>query len=194
MIWISFIFVDKGTSTSIKLRYTLKTGIIHETNYEKAPQAQSNRYELPETDTVKNKFNFNFPQIQPFQFSQPFQFVQPFQSGQLQTFTLGSGFNLNFPQPFKYEQPQVDEVTSKFSMNQQTDFFFVEKSPLPTTESNRKKPSSDVFECGRVAHATSLIKKGKDYSNGNWPWLAAIFYKKDFICGGSISKTIFSVK
>jgi hypothetical protein len=43
--------------------------------------------------------------------------------------------------------------------------------------------------CGVPIASVGLIKGGSDYQRGDWPWLGAFIHDREFICGGSLSKS-----
>lgn len=53
-------------------------------------------------------------------------------------------------------------------------------------DSGQGNPSEDSICGASVTGAAALIKGGKKFRRGEFPWLTALFYDKEFICGGSI--------
>lgn len=93
------------------------------------------------------------------------------------------------PRPVYYVPPETEIVTQRFEPQKPYHF---DKKPTKHEDSINSLEDEDI--CGVVVSAaTSLIKGGTKYKKGDWPWLAALFYKNGFICGGTISKKLYSV-
>jgi hypothetical protein len=76
-------------------------------------------------------------------------------------------------QPIQYQQPQPQSTRPTARLP---------SSSLPVSLIDL----ADDAVCGVPIASQGLIKGGITYRHGDWPWLAAMFRKKDFICGGSI--------
>lgn len=55
-----------------------------------------------------------------------------------------------------------------------------------------KRHRRQTESCGRSLHGSAgkgLIVGGDDFKAGEWPWMAALYWHQDFVCGGTISKS-----
>lgn len=97
-------------------------------------------------------------------FKQTQQHQQEMENLQEPQVILKSGFN------FDYEDAKLPNL----------------KTP-PIPQSSKKNHLEDSEVCGKsVTAVTSLIKKGTSFQKGDFPWMAAIYYNDEFLCGGSL--------
>nr|XP_053617724.1 serine protease gd-like [Plodia interpunctella] len=104
-------------------------------------------------------------------------------------------FNVYFPEIMQATRPQTANSTTYFKIfvsTVETRNHLTTSSPstpprLPTN------PVSTQEECGVVAGGNErlpLIFNGQSYSRGDWPWLVALYKRKDgsltFICSGTL--------
>lgn len=58
----------------------------------------------------------------------------------------------------------------------------------PITQKPTAAPPSYETECGRpkIFGVQSLVVNGNSFTRGEWPWIAALIFKEQFTCGGTL--------
>ncbi|XP_059052965.1 serine protease gd-like [Achroia grisella] len=98
------------------------------------------------------------------------------------------------PRPQFEQTPATPEYEQPLPPRQFIQPLPVARPPQPDISSRPdSRPSFTQVECGRIAGGNErvpLIFNGQSYTRGDWPWLVAIYRRKDgsltFICSGTL--------